>query len=967
MARTSRFQSMDLWRIGPVGREDHCKEGYLFRSYKNLYHNGANASIELKFTQVPPQPFQLRKFLEQQEANANDYLKYTNTIRSQEKKENQNLKRTIMSLEGRMKCLEEVFGYRNDALIEKNERLVRELHGQNDRLYHMERQLHQTEHKWRQSEAEKNVCMTLQDKQIHYQEWEFKTLLEIMRSTEINKRNEDYEDTWLRYKYNGFSSEKERMQHCMTQWSDKGTAFNKGIALLKAEIECLDKKIKELEKISESKEIEINKKQEAEEKMDKAVRSLKEKNHLHQAEVERCYEKIKHLEEMLVSKRTATNDGNERQAHRVMKQKDEEILDLRHQLKQTLMTLERKESEINATIALLKKKTQDLENEVEHRDMTIKDLGYKKKESCDRNELLENKVKEKDCQLYKERDQRQHAFKNMQEKEAEMEEIIASLKGKVKLLEKDIEHRDLNIKHLEEMLVGKRTATNDGNERQAHRVKKQKDEEILDLRDQLKKTLMTLERKESEMNKIIASLKKQTQDLENDIKHRDMTNQHLQAEVERCNEKVKNLEEMLDSKRTATNDGDKRQSNTVMRQKDDQISDLRHQLKQTLDRKESEMNEIIASLKKKTQDLKNEVEHRDMTIKDLGYKKKETCDKNELLEKKVKEKDCQLYKERDQRQRAFEKMQEKESEMEGIIASLKTKGKLLEEDIEHRNLKIKHLEEGLNSKTIGVPVTKEPNRDVMEMESKVIELTDQLDQSLTKLQETKIELDETKTRLSKAMGNMLTDNNPNIADLSDKNRPTKLSERYAELYDNQWTDAFDILEKRFHTEENAIAALLHMLKDAMTFCRNKAHEQMEELRRVLALSNDKEDGGISADLGKLVKDCRKATASMAVGNLHKMYMSHARQSTDETIKTAQQVSSFTKECLEVCWFMAIQDPPVVFAPELRQGSKFNTDLFKPYTSSGTHVDYVVWPALLLHEGGPVLAKGVAQGKGKKST
>jgi hypothetical protein len=39
---------------------------------------------------------------------------------------------------------------------------------------------------------------------------------------------------------------------------------------------------------------------------------------------------------------------------------------------------------------------------------------------------------------------------------------------------------------------------------------------------------------------------------------------------------------------------------------------------------------------------------------------------------------------------------------------------------------------------------------------------------------------------------------------------------------------------------------------------------------------------------------------------------------------------------------------------------------KPYTTSGTFVDYIVWPALLLYKNGPVLVKGVAQGYGRKS-
>lgn len=66
-------------------------------------------------------------------------------------------------------------------------------------------------------------------------------------------------------------------------------------------------------------------------------------------------------------------------------------------------------------------------------------------------------------------------------------------------------------------------------------------------------------------------------------------------------------------------------------------------------------------------------------------------------------------------------------------------------------------------------------------------------------------------RLSKAVGDKLTNNNPNIADLSDKNRPTKLAEKYAELYDNQWTDAFEEIEGYFRTEEEVIRVLLEIL------------------------------------------------------------------------------------------------------------------------------------------------------------
>ena len=59
--------------------------------------------------------------------------------------------------------------------------------------------------------------------------------------------------------------------------------------------------------------------------------------------------------------------------------------------------------------------------------------------------------------------------------------------------------------------------------------------------------------------------------------------------------------------------------------------------------------------------------------------------------------------------------------------------------------------------------------------------------------------------------------------------------------------------------------------------------------------------------------------------------------------------------------LQVQDPPVVFGPDIKRGDKFDTDLYKAYTKSGKTVKFVVWPVLLLHEAGPILCKGVAQG------
>lgn len=65
-------------------------------------------------------------------------------------------------------------------------------------------------------------------------------------------------------------------------------------------------------------------------------------------------------------------------------------------------------------------------------------------------------------------------------------------------------------------------------------------------------------------------------------------------------------------------------------------------------------------------------------------------------------------------------------------------------------------------------------------------------------------------RLSKLAGAKLKDNNPNITDLSDPNRPI---EHFNEIYDKEWTSSLDILCNECKMEENdAIQTLLETVK-----------------------------------------------------------------------------------------------------------------------------------------------------------
>lgn len=66
-------------------------------------------------------------------------------------------------------------------------------------------------------------------------------------------------------------------------------------------------------------------------------------------------------------------------------------------------------------------------------------------------------------------------------------------------------------------------------------------------------------------------------------------------------------------------------------------------------------------------------------------------------------------------------------------------------------------------------------------------------------------------RVSELAGAKISTGNPNLVDISDANRPSKLAERYNELYDNDWADAFALLTENGIDEKLCIDKLREVL------------------------------------------------------------------------------------------------------------------------------------------------------------
>ncbi|VDI83528.1 Hypothetical predicted protein [Mytilus galloprovincialis] len=266
---------------------------------------------------------------------------------------------------------------------------------------------------------------------------------------------------------------------------------------------------------------------------------------------------------------------------------------------------------------------------------------------------------------------------------------------------------------------------------------------------------------------------------------------------------------------------------------------------------------------------------------------------------------------------------------------------------EHNALRYRHHEETANNQR-EIEHFKQLNRN---SELRIMELNRERD-------ELKKSKDEALSRLSEMMGVKLRENNPAITDLNDPNRPMKLGEQFNELYENEWTEAFLELQdlKTDDTslnEEQAVKILLNILKEINEQGIAEFTLQLSGLlQSVQGLPEDD-----IKDFIKSIKDAYKANSGKYASLIHKKISTDALHC-PTVVKYFQCCESYIENCAKICYLAAVQDPPMLlhFDPE----TVYDKQIFKEYTTMGRRVKFLVWPALFLHKGGPLLSKGVVQ-------
>lgn len=222
------------------------------------------------------------------------------------------------------------------------------------------------------------------------------------------------------------------------------------------------------------------------------------------------------------------------------------------------------------------------------------------------------------------------------------------------------------------------------------------------------------------------------------------------------------------------------------------------------------------------------------------------------------------------------------------------------------------------------------------------------------------EKEELLTRLSQISGSRLTDGNVQFTDLNTQNRPTKIAENFRELYNDEWMEAMEVLSNDSpDAEKKSISTLLYIVQSSFEYCSNESKKMNDRL--VSAVYGDGiQSSELNDESKRLILQLQKSTADVMASGIAQKFCSVLDIDENFEHPLPASVKEFAEGCAKVTWCMAVQSPPMHIFCNGSPGSELDRNLFSEYTQQGEKLDFIVWPAVLIENGGALLSKGVAQ-------
>ncbi|XP_052280886.1 uncharacterized protein LOC127878400 [Dreissena polymorpha] len=466
----------------------------------------------------------------------------------------------------------------------------------------------------------------------------------------------------------------------------------------------------------------------------------------------------------------------------------------------------------------------------------------------------------------------------------------------------------------------------------------QNKEQLNKANDKIKGLNNMLEQKETECENRKRELKKAQSELDN-LSKKETVARRSSDEVE--SSKIATLKEDL-KKRAQEIDRIKAELNTANENKDTEIASLKkhvEELKTTTNQSSGSID--TKKLQKQLEQNKQEIDRLSSELG--GVKKNLEIKKEEVLSLKDEKK-------------AIESVYRSQLTMlKSIRESQKNSSKTnteMQDKIEFMEKKIKDKDTEIGKKTSEIDGLKNEIADLKKA------CHDAFVKLETKERETKKLEEDYKKKINQKEESL---SRPDIQDLSDSNRPSKLAERLFELYDNEWTNCYETVRKQFSTEQSAVQMLLRTCVKIYNSCTLIATSDVHDLQRAFSTFSEEKDDVLLIQIKQRRKRARQVDIDFK--RITQGIGDNVADILGPDLIRNLHVRAFWVKCLEICWLMVIQDPPVYMDIEIdKQGQMFDHAAYRPYTQTGYEFDYVVWPALYTHQGGDILHKGVAQGR-----
>lgn len=216
---------------------------------------------------------------------------------------------------------------------------------------------------------------------------------------------------------------------------------------------------------------------------------------------------------------------------------------------------------------------------------------------------------------------------------------------------------------------------------------------------------------------------------------------------------------------------------------------------------------------------------------------------------------------------------------------------------------------------------------------------------------------------------------PEVEEDVNESGAMQAAKRFSELYENEWSDVFNVLSNKRIDERTIITTLLRIAEDAYKYCKEEAEEQMKIINS--AVVNILSYGKLHIwDTNPVKTDChflhefRKSYGTLTVPRLQEhffktklknIYPQKLRGLETRGIPEFEKggvMETYANKTVDIAWWLNIQDPPVYMCPTTSKS--FDCSLYDAYTKPGKSPNFFVWPALKLSKDGELLTKGIVQ-------